>query len=844
MYKKIMALSLIFISVCLAAVCIFVIGGIRTMASEENINLYIQNAERESPVRLTSNVYAVQFCTDSSFESVKIYVSKVTLNGVPQMTVKVYKWSGNYGTTVSSVPAVDVALTDIKAKEWAELICSDESGNPLSAGEYLIVIDNGKGNVHLEITMPALPDTRTYFNTSPRGGSLKIQIHSADGGGLVAISENNNIYSACPDTWVATDGLERKIEASYSDTTREGKYVGLFFHTWHGLNAKRGARNVTEILKEHPEIVSDYQSPLWGNAQIFFWNEPVWGYYATGDEWVLRRQAELLADAQVDVVFFDNTNGTETFMDDALTLMKVWAKARTDGVKTPDVAFMLPMFDYDDVAAQLRELYAVIYSEELYSDLWFYWKGKPLIIGYPGRLDPSDRTDAEILDFFNYRVINHAQSQDHIQVQNNDGNPIVKGEIQSEVTDKYQLWNWISVYPQLVNNNQDGSAEQVAVAVAHNWCTETHLTAMSNQNATVYGRHYMPKEGIYDTRENAKLYGAYFSEQWEYALKVDPEFIWITGWNEWTAGRYEDFWGVPNAFIDQFSDEYSRDIEPSKGDLKDYYYYQMVYYIRKFKGVSASKPAAAHKIDIYSDEDMWAGVENIYESYKGDTFARDARGYIDSETKEAPRYTDNTGRNDIVRAKAAYDDEYVYFMAETADELTPYTDRAWMRLFIEVESTAGKPVVRDSWESFQYIVNRETPASADVTALEISNGGWSWSFLDNVKYRVYGNRIQIQIPRALLGVADNNFVINFKWSDNMQTDGDVMDFYTHGDTAPGGRFKYRFTVGEIPAYMNSDGKSFLWPWSVGGIAAAAVGGVTLGLVLRKKRGKRECTDET
>lgn len=101
-------------------------------------------------------------------------------------------------------------------------------------------------------------------------------------------------------------------------------------------------------------------------------------------------------------------------------------------------------------------------------------------------------------------------------------------------------------------------------------------------------------------------------------------------------------------------------------------------------------------------------------------------------------------------------------MAETADELTPYTDRAWMRLFIEVESTAGKPVVRDSWESFQYIVNRETPASADVTALEISNGGWSWSFLDNVKYRVYGNRIQIQIPRALLGVADNNFVINFK----------------------------------------------------------------------------------
>jgi hypothetical protein len=37
--------------------------------------------------------------------------------------------------------------------------------------------------------------------------------------------------------------------------------------------------------------------------------------------------------------------------------------------------------------------------------------------------------------------------------------------------------------------------------------------------------------------------------------------------------------------------------------------------------------------------------------------------------------------------------------------------------------------------------------------------------------------------------------IDFKWADNLQTPGDVMDFYVSGDVAPAGRFNYRF-VGE------------------------------------------------
>jgi hypothetical protein len=35
--------------------------------------------------------------------------------------------------------------------------------------------------------------------------------------------------------------------------------------------------------------------------------------------------------------------------------------------------------------------------------------------------------------------------------------------------------------------------------------------------------------------------------------------------------------------------------------------------------------------------------------------------------------------------------------------------------------------------------------------------------------------------------------IEFKWNDNMQDDGNIMDFYVNGDTAPGGRFNYVYS---------------------------------------------------
>ena len=98
---------------------------------------------------------------------------------------------------------------------------------------------------------------------------------------------------------------------------------------------------------------------------------------------------------------------------------------------------------------------------------------------------------------------------------------------------------------------------------------------------------YTRKNG-WDNRDDAYLYGLNFQEQWERALEIDPDLIFVTGWNEWIAGKWDSGWeGDPFSFVDQYDWEHSRDIEPNKGwgEKGDVYYYQLIQNTRKFKGM-------------------------------------------------------------------------------------------------------------------------------------------------------------------------------------------------------------------------------------------------------------------
>ena len=122
----------------------------------------------------------------------------------------------------------------------------------------------------------------------------------------------------------------------------------------------------------------------------------------------------------------------------------------------------------------------------------------------------------------------------------------------------------------------------------------------------------MPAGGFHagkkDTSPGAVNRGCNFAEQWECALKLDSPFVMVTGWNEWTAGKFRRP-GRPVVFVDQFDQEYSRDIEPVAGLHGDNYYYQLVSNVRRDKGVPAVPKASAPKtIDLAGGFDQWKDV--------------------------------------------------------------------------------------------------------------------------------------------------------------------------------------------------------------------------------------------
>lgn len=136
-------------------------------------------------------------------------------------------------------------------------------------------------------------------------------------------------------------------------------------------------------------------------------------------------------------------------------------------------------------------------------------------------------------------------------------------------------------------------------------------------------------------------------------------------------------------------------------------------------------------------------------------------------------------------AKVARDRRYVYFYVETADKLTPSTDRNWMMLFIDVDRDKAT-----GWEGYDFVLNYEKPQDGKSVLSRHSGDGWNWERAAEADYAVDGNRMEIRIPRSLLGEFGKSLNIEFKWSDNMQEEGNIMDFYVNGDAAPGGRFNF------------------------------------------------------
>ena len=565
---------------------------------------------------------------------------------------------------------------------------------------------------------------------------------------VLGVAQNVVVNS---DHWAATDALGRTV--GRYDRAEKDKQVFMFYWTWHERHDAPGTevKNNTEIIRQYPEAMQDANHPAWTKKATgnYFWGEPLFGYYRTTDTWVLRKHAELLADAKVDGVFFDCTNGTFTWDASTDSLLYAWDQAQKDGVNVPKIAFMLPFGFSENSLYSLRHLYDRLYSKGKYKNLWLHWNGKPVIMAYPHNLTDSEQ-DRAIKEFFTFRP----GQPDYV-----DGpNPAFPNQ-----------WGWLENYPQHgYVPTPDGSFELVTVGIAQNACPETkgHCSAFNKPGS--HSRSYSKRKG-FDPRPDGYLYGWNFLEQWDRAYELDPKAVFITGWNEWIAGKYtrenSPWTGDPFSFVDQFDSDRSRDIER----------------VRKFKGTDAQPTVSAPVSIMPGQWKKWADVQPFYASYKGNTRHRNAKACSQYH------YVNTTGRNDIVGAKVARDDKFVCFYVETADKLTPSTDAAWMRLFIDADRNK-----QTGWQGYDFIVNYRNPMGGKAFVQKSHQNKWIWHNCGEASMSVNGNKMMLRIPRKVLGMEGSKLDFEFKWSDNMQDEGNLMDFYVNGDVAPGGRFNYVF----------------------------------------------------
>ena len=576
-----------------------------------------------------------------------------------------------------------------------------------------------------------------------------------------------------PFTWTAQDALGREIGSTGQyGPARESKTVGMFFVIWHGTsgydNYMKQLPDEGVLTPQPTDTLSPYdnqrlmtenpQNPAYGPVWVFHhWGEPYMGYYLANDDWVIRKHAQMLTDAGVDVIIIDLTNAV-IYLPQIMNLCKVYGQVRAEGGRTPQLSFIFNTKAKETV----RRMYDNFFAKGVHEELWFRWKGKPLI------LCPPDAITPDIADFFTTR---HSWFCS-----------LPEWEWFGDGKDK---WPWADYYPQRAGwHESPDKPEAVAVAPA------THPITDGGRVRCV-GRSYHNGQQPEKERQHSG-WGLCFAEQFSRAMELDPEFIFFAGWNEWTAIRLidnNDFLrcGDRNLkkgdtyFWDLYNHEYSRDLEPLRGGFGDNYYYQLCDFIRRYKGVEPARKHSKHHAVSLENTDSWRQVEAVYTDDRGDTFHRDHAGY-----GRVGQLVNTTGRNDIVEAKVANDGTTLYFYVRTEQPLSPRTDPKWMRLFVDVQGS-GLP----DWEGFQFRIN-EKPGEG-TTSIERSLNGWHWTPVADAAFRAAGDELVVALPMEKLGIRDpKRFTVDFKWIDNAVSEGDIQECITDGDTAPNGRFRYRY----------------------------------------------------
>ncbi len=566
--------------------------------------------------------------------------------------------------------------------------------------------------------------------------------------------------------FAGVDDLGRKlVDSSVNGVygTNGEFYVGMFYFLWMGEHGDRGIYDNNKIIEQYGAAAKYLSCGAWGpEGAMHFWGEPLYGYYYSSDEWVMRKHMELLTNASIDFLYFDITNGYP-YLESSKKLMKILHQMNLQGFDAPQVVF----YTKTDSKAMVQTIYNEIYGKNYYPDTWFRVDGKPVVIAYE---------EDNINNFFTIRL----------------------PQWPNEAMNEKASWPWMDFsWPQRVFQN-NGVGEAISVSVAqHSGSVRFSSSALYGDTSNRGRSTTTATEDKSKVTEDSVNYGYNFQAQWDRVFKCIKnsatdaaqriKYVLVTGWNEWVAQRQSStmFPGEEIVFIDTITTEYSRDIEMTRGLYFDNYYMQLVKNVAKLKGSPLSIIEDGRKsINVTGDFSQWNDVAVTYKDVEGDCADRVGTTFARGE---ASNYT---GRNDIVSAKVINDSEFVYFYAETAHDISMFdTDSSWMQLFVNTDKNG-----KNGWYGYDYIINyKASDCFTTTVAKNVTKGAYSFKTIGEVSYRVKDNKMMIAVPLEMLGITDSeNISIEFKWADSTVKITNMEGFYELGDSAPLGRLNWIF----------------------------------------------------
>ncbi|MEA4917781.1 hypothetical protein [Proteiniphilum sp.] len=547
---------------------------------------------------------------------------------------------------------------------------------------------------------------------------------------------------------------------------KKNRQVGIFYWPWIGQPYATGIYDATKILAlpNGLKILTDFNhhdpniSP---DGQAHYWGEPIWGYYNSEDEWVIRKQMQMLTIAGINFIFFDTTNS----LIYANIFMKVCAvidEMLKDGWNPPKVVFYTHSHSFQTV----RNLYKELYQPNRYPDTWYRIDGKPLIIAYtnveddlreaksrndenynPGTLSP------EILDFFHF-----LKPQWPFDPIYQDGFPWIEWTFPQPLHTQSQVMN-VSV------------ASHPAVPMSF---------SLTHENWINWGRGWDPL-----TRQNIAAdvdKGTFFQAQWDHAIAIDPPMVSVGGWNEWIA--YKQPYNGEYMLCDAVDKEYSRDIEPMAGGYQDAFYLQLISNIRRYKGIiqKTDERNNPNTININGSLSQWNDVQYIVRNIDEKNIARDNYG-----CSQTVRYTQVAPVDKLEEIRVAHDANNLYLYLKGKEKFTsPQNKENWMNILIGTGDTSLK-----GWECYDYIIGKEI--GSGEASIEKFGNGFNSSSTGKAKLLINNNVIILSIPRKMIGLTENS-KFYFKAAMGVTTPADIMNYYQSGSVMPMGRLSYMYQL--------------------------------------------------